>query len=75
MIVKIYELRNQTNEELNERLRRLNKELSQLRLTASVSKVENPHQFELKRRERAKILTLLRERELKKDVTSTTKAT
>gem|GEM_PF-4474736 len=61
--VKMREVRDKSVTELQERLRQLKKELYELRLAASTANVEKPHQFRLKKKEIAKILTVLKERE------------
>ncbi len=62
-MVKMREVRDKSVTELEERLRQLKKELYELRLAASTAKVEKSHQFRLKKKEIAKTLTVLKERE------------
>jgi large subunit ribosomal protein L29 len=61
--IKMREVRDKSAAELQDRLRQLKKELYELRLAASTANVEKPHQFRLKKKEIAKILTVLEERE------------
>lgn len=61
--VKMREIRDKSVAELQERLRQLKKELYELRLAVSMANVEKPHQFRLKKKEIAKVLTVLEERE------------
>lgn len=66
MAVKIHEIRNQSAAELQEREGRLKKELYELRLAASTGRIEKPHEFKMKKKEKARILTVLREKEREK---------
>jgi large subunit ribosomal protein L29 len=62
--MKAKELREMTNEELQVKLRELKDELFQLRLAKAQNKLGNPHQFGMVKKDIARILTILREREL-----------
>jgi large subunit ribosomal protein L29 len=59
------EIRDSSNQELQERLKQERIELFRLRNEYELSKrIEQPHRLRVKRREIARILTILREREL-----------
>ena len=63
--MKIEDLKDQSSEELLVTLKELRKETFQLRTEAKASaKTEEPHLIRQKRRTAARILTLLRQREL-----------
>lgn len=72
MSTKIYEIKSQSNEELQEKLNQLKREILELRLKRTTETLEKPHQFGIKRREIAKILTVLKERELGKNASTAT---
>jgi large subunit ribosomal protein L29 len=62
--MKAYELRQLETNELLERLEKAREELFRLRLSWSNGSLEDPNQVRFKRHEIARILTILREREL-----------
>jgi large subunit ribosomal protein L29 len=65
-MVKAKELRDQSQEELKALYQDLSKELFQLRNEMKVTrKVEKPHLLRLKRKDRARVMTILRENEMK----------
>lgn len=64
-MAKLTELREQTAEELKEGVQQLSKEIFELRNTFKMTrKIEKSHQIKEKKRRRAQILTLLRQREM-----------
>lgn len=65
-MVKAKELREKTDEELREELKRLRAELFNLRFQLSTGGLTNPHRIRMVRKDIARILTILRERELNK---------
>jgi large subunit ribosomal protein L29 len=62
--VKARELRELTDEELKERERDLREELFNLRFQIATNQAENPQIIRNVRRDLARVLTILREREL-----------
>ena len=62
-MIKIQELRALTDGELQEKIAFLKKELFDLRGKASGDKIEKPHRIREARKEIARILTLLKEKE------------
>jgi len=62
--VKARELRELTKEELKERERNLREELFNLRFQIATNQAENPQIIRNVRRDLARVLTILREREL-----------
>ncbi len=64
-MVKARELREKTDEELKEELKRLRLELFNLRFQFKTGGLTNPHKIKAVRKDIARILTILRERELK----------
>ncbi|MEN2983928.1 MAG: 50S ribosomal protein L29 [Dictyoglomaceae bacterium] len=64
-MVKARELREKTNDELKEELKKLRHELFNLRFQFKTGGLTNPHRIKLVRKDIARILTVLRERELK----------
>ncbi len=65
--MKANELRKMTNEELNEKLYELKKKLMELRFKNSIGSLERPSEIKETKRTIARILTILRERELQKE--------
>lgn len=63
---RVAELREKNNEELLEELKNLRAELFNLRLQQVTGGLTNPHRIKAVRKDIARILTILRERELKK---------
>ncbi len=59
--MKTAELRKLTEEELEDRIKTLDKELFEMNYQRKYGKVEKPHLFRVKKREIARILTLLKE--------------
>ncbi len=70
--MKAAELRQMTDEELKAKLDELKEELFQLRFqkAAQAGAVDKPHRFRQIRRDIARILTVLRERELARSKSS-----
>jgi len=64
--MKASELREMTDDELKARLNELKEELFNLRTGKAMGKLGEPHKFKIVKREIARILTILRERELEK---------
>jgi large subunit ribosomal protein L29 len=65
-MVQVKELRGQTREELKDLQLDLSKEIFQLRNEMKVSRqVKSPHRIRMKRKDRARVLTILREKEIK----------
>lgn len=62
--MKAKELRELTDEELKTKLNELKEELFNLRVNKSLGKLGQPHRFKEVKRDIARILTILREREL-----------
>lgn len=60
------ELREMKDEELARKLRELEEEIFHLRLKGSTSQLDNPMKLRQARRDRARALTVLRERELRR---------
>jgi len=65
-MVKARDLREKTDEELKEELKKLRMELFNLRFQFSTGGLTNPHRIKMVRKDIARILTILRERELNK---------
>lgn len=64
-MAKLTELREQTAAELKEGVQQLSREIFELRNTFKMTrKIEKSHQIKEKKRRRAQILTLLRQREI-----------
>ena len=60
------DLRDQSQEELKAIYQDMSKEIFQLRNEMKISrKVEKPHLLRLKRKDRARVMTILREKEIK----------
>jgi len=64
--MKAKELREKTDEELRQELDKLREGLFKLRFRKVTDVVENPSEFRRLRRDRARVLTLLRERQLRR---------
>lgn len=62
--MKVSEIRNLTDVELQERVTELKEELFNLRFRAAVGQLENPMSIRAVRKNIARIKTILREREL-----------
>ena len=60
----IAELREKSTDELKERVADLDKKVFELRVTQGAGQSEAPNQMKVLRKERARVKTLLREREL-----------
>ncbi len=65
--MKISELRKMTNAELKEKLHELKKKLMELRFKNSIGSLEKTSEIKETKRTIARILTILRERELQKE--------
>lgn len=64
--MKVKELRDMTNEELNSKLKSLKQELFNLRFSNATGQLNNPMQINACKKDIARIKTILTERELKK---------
>ena len=62
--MKVTDIRNMTAEELNAKLAELKKELFNLRFQHAVNQLENPHKLEEVKRDIARVMTVLKEKEL-----------
>ncbi|MFH1856816.1 MAG: 50S ribosomal protein L29 [Candidatus Omnitrophota bacterium] len=62
-VLKAKDLRNETIEELREKKITLSKELYELRFKAHSGQIEKPHKIKEIRRDIAKLLTVLKEKE------------
>jgi len=65
--MKARELREMSDEELQLRLNELKEEIFNLRVDKAMGKLGQPHRFKMAKREIARILVILRERELEKE--------
>ncbi len=65
--MKIKDIREKTAEELNAQLRELKNELFRLRFQHAINQLDNPHKIVETRKSIAKVLTVLREKELSAD--------
>ena len=68
--MKTKEINNLSNEELTQKEKNLKKELFDLQFHRKVGTVEKPARFKAIKRDIARILTALKERDLKNDRTS-----
>ncbi len=66
--MKASELRKNGVDELRKKLKELKAELFNLRFQNAVNQLENPMRIRIVKKDIARILTIIRERELKKDV-------
>ena len=64
--MKVKELRDMTNEELNNKLKSLKQELFNLRFSNATGQLNNPMQINTCKKDIARIKTILTERELSK---------
>ena len=60
--MKAKELRAMTQEELNSKLAELKKELFNLRFQHAINQLENPHKIEEVKRDIARVMTILHEK-------------
>lgn len=60
--MKAAELRAMTVEQLSEKLTELKKELFNLRFQHAINQLENPHQLEVVKRDIARVMTVLNEK-------------
>ena len=60
--MKVTDIRNMTAEELNAKLAELKKELFNLRFQHAINQLENPHKLEVVKRDIARVMTILREK-------------
>ena len=60
--MKIAEIKNMTVEELNAKLVELKKELFNLRFQHAINQLENPHKLEVVKRDIARVMTVLNEK-------------
>ena len=65
--MKARELRELSKEELLARLNELKEELFNLRVDKAMGRLGQPHRFKLVRREIARVLTILKEKEKKEE--------
>jgi len=65
--MKALELRNLTNEELNQRFKDLRTELFNLRFQSITGQLGNPKRIKMVKKDIARVQTVLRERELSKE--------
>ena len=63
--MKIKELRDMTNEELSSKLKALKQELLNLRFSNATGQLANPMQIKKKKKDIARVKTILTEREMK----------
>ena len=61
--MKVKELRNFSSEELKERVESLKKNLFELNFQRKYGKIEKPHLFRQYKKEIARVLTILKEKE------------
>lgn len=66
--MKASELRKNNVDELRKKLKELKAELFNLRFQNAVNQLENPMRIRIVKKDIARILTIIRERELRKDV-------
>ena len=66
--MKASELRKNNIDELQKKLKELKAELFNLRFQNAVNQLENPMRIRIVKKDIARILTIIRERELRKDV-------
>ena len=60
--MKAQEIRAMTTEELNAKLAELKKELFNLRFQHAINQLENPHRIEAVKRDIARVMTILHEK-------------
>lgn len=60
--MKATELRNMTSEELNGKLKELKEELFNLRFQHAINQLENPHKIEDVKKDIARVMTVLHEK-------------
>ncbi|HOA98729.1 MAG TPA: 50S ribosomal protein L29 [Candidatus Atribacteria bacterium] len=65
--MKALELRNLTNEELNQRFKDLRTELFNLRFQSITGQLGNPKRIKMVKKDIARVKTILRERELSEE--------
>ena len=65
--MKALELRNLTNEELNQRFKDLRTELFNLRFQSITGQLGNPKRIKMVKKDIARVRTILRERELSEE--------
>ena len=63
--MKAAEIRNMTNEELNNKLKDLKAELFNLRFQLAINQLENPMRISAVKKDIARVKTILRENEIK----------
>ncbi len=62
--MKVKEFRSQSSDELAQKEKALKKELSELKYQRKIGRVEKPSRFSAIKRDIARIMTILREREI-----------
>ena len=65
--MKANELRKNSTDELKNKLKELKSELFNLRFQNAVNQLENPMRIRIVKKDIARIMTIIRERELQKD--------
>jgi len=68
--MKVKELRELTNEELNEKIYSLKEELFNLRFQLAINQLDNPMRIAAVKKDIARVKTIIRENELKNDSTN-----
>jgi large subunit ribosomal protein L29 len=63
--MKTQEFRDMTTEELQAKLKSLKSELFNLRFSHATGQLANPHELNITKKDIAKVLTILKEREIK----------
>jgi large subunit ribosomal protein L29 len=61
--VKASELKNMTSAELNSKLKELKSELLNLRFQNVINQLDNPHKIEQTKRDIARVMTVLRQKD------------
>ena len=72
--MKVSEIKQKTNEDLEKNLKDLKSELFNLRFQLAINQLENPMRIKAVRKDIARIKTILRERELKNEIAQSVEA-
>lgn len=72
--MKVSEIKQKTNEDLEKNLKDLKSELFNLRFQLAINQLENPMRIKAVRKDIARIKTILRERELKNEMAQSVEA-
>jgi large subunit ribosomal protein L29 len=67
---KIADLRNLTDQEIEEQILTLKRQLFELRLQKATRRLEKPHEFKHNRHQVAQLMTIMRERQLATSISS-----